>query len=113
MADYCSPVVCECISRIKNEVSKDILYENLAEEASELAQAALKMVRVNNPDNPTPVSEKEALDNLIEEYTDVLNTAKRILDLEPNWMLGDLKLMRWVKRLDASKHGECDDSCPI
>lgn len=51
------------------------LYESLAEEATELAQAAMKMARVLRNENPTPVTQKEAKDNLIEEYGDVLLTA--------------------------------------
>lgn len=75
----------------------------LAEEASELSQAALKMCRLDSKTNPTDKTEKEAKDNLIEEYTDVLNVAMRILKLEPDWLIGDYKLYRWCKRLNQKQ----------
>ena len=49
---------------------KDIIQETeilalLAEEAAELAQAALKLRRVLDGTNPTPVTETEARRNLV------------------------------------------------
>ena len=43
----------------------------LAEEASELAQAALKLRRVLEGKNPTPLTEQECRENLKEEVADV------------------------------------------
>ena len=43
----------------------------LAEEASELSQAALKLRRAITGTNPTPVSESTATDDLFEELADV------------------------------------------
>lgn len=43
----------------------------LAEEASELAQAALKLRRVLEGKNPTPCTESECRENLTEEVADV------------------------------------------
>lgn len=60
---------------IYETIPKAALYESLAEEATELAQAAMKMARVLRNENPTPVTQKEAKGNLIEEYGDVLLTA--------------------------------------
>lgn len=45
--------------------------ELLAEECTELAQASLKMARVLRGENPTPVTEAEALDGITEEMADV------------------------------------------
>ena len=48
--------------------------EVLAEEAAELSQAALKMIRaykMGGAVNPTPVTPNEALENLFEEISDV------------------------------------------
>jgi len=98
-----TPTAIEAIKRISTEVPVEELYNNLAEEAAELAQAALKMNRIQNSSNPTPVTIAQAWDKLTEEYTDVLNVADRILKLKPNWMLGDFKLHRWCKRLDEAK----------
>lgn len=62
---------------------KDILPETeilaqLAEEAAELAQAALKLRRVLDGTNPTPVTEGAARNDLVEEYGDVLNCADQL-----------------------------------
>jgi NTP pyrophosphatase (non-canonical NTP hydrolase) len=49
------------------------LLEQLAEEAAELGQAALKLIRARGyTDNPTPVSREDAMDSLEEEFMDVL-----------------------------------------
>ena len=52
-------------------IGEAAVYEQLAEEAAELAQAALKYARILRNENPTPVTLEEARRNLIEEYTDV------------------------------------------
>ena len=91
------------IKRIQSEVPSNDIYMLLAEEASELAQAAIKMCRIHNVNNPTPKNDPEAWNDLIEEYTDVLNVAQRILELKPDWQLGNFKLNRWCKRLDEAK----------
>lgn len=95
------------IDRIQTEVPKDDVFMLLAEEASELAQAAIKMCRVHNKNNPTPKQDAEAWNDLVEEYTDVLNVAQRVLELKPDWHVGNYKLNRWCKRLDEAK--EVDD----
>ena len=48
------------------------MMEGLAEEASELAQAALKVARVLRAENPTPMNIKIALGHFTEETADVL-----------------------------------------
>lgn len=47
------------------------LLAQLAEEASELAQAALKLRRTYSDVNPTPVPKEDAVKNLLEEIADV------------------------------------------
>ena len=91
------------IERIQKDVPINDIYMLLAEEASELAQAAIKMCRVHNINNPTPKQDTEAYNDLVEEYTDVLNVAQRILELKPDWHVGNFKLNRWCKRLDEAK----------
>lgn len=59
------------MGHIVNKIGRAAALENLAEEASELAQAALKMARVIRKENPTPIRLAEAHSNLVEEYTDV------------------------------------------
>lgn len=55
----------------ENLSEEDILCQ-ISEEASELAQAALKLRRVITGANPTPVTVDEAEKNLIEEYGDTV-----------------------------------------
>ena len=85
---------------IKQKVPVTELLAGLAEEASELAQAALKLRRVYDGTNPTPVKEEDALERLYEEMADVklycsmLNVnAKYISDVMQT------KLQRWEQRL--------------
>lgn len=83
------------------------LYESLAEEATELAQAAMKMARVLRNENPTPVTQKEAKDNLIEEYGDVLLTAA-YLELQEDFDGVRKKHNRCLNRCEEvlrKKHG--------
>ena len=54
-------------------IGRPAMLEQLAEEASELAKAALKLARIERDENPTPVTKDEAEMNLTEEYTDVVN----------------------------------------
>lgn len=75
------------------------LLEQLAEEASELAQAALKLIRAAEySNNPTPITRQEAEVNLDEELHDVLAVASLLGlidyddDENPKWK-------RWAERL--------------
>ena len=52
-------------------IGKPAMYELLAEECCELAQASLKMARILRDENPTPKTEKEVRAAIIEEVTDV------------------------------------------
>lgn len=50
--------------RIIDEIGKAAMLEQLAEECTELAKAALKMARIIRNENPTPVTEEEAIANI-------------------------------------------------
>ena len=83
---------------IQTHLSEPARIEQLAEEAAELAQAALKMARVMRDENPTPVPYMEALRRLREEYTDVFVAAiaaELLVDSE----LGKAKMERWAGRV--------------
>lgn len=67
------------INFIKSKVSQEELLCQIAEEASELAQAALKLKRAREGTNPTPASAARAFINLCGEAGDVLN-ALRVYD---------------------------------
>lgn len=65
--------------KIIEEIGEAAMLEQLAEECTELAKAALKMARIIRKENPTPVTEKEAIANIREEYTDVVQCAGELL----------------------------------
>lgn len=84
---------------IRDALTERILLEQLAEEASELAQAALKLIRAAEySNNPTPITRQEAEVNLDEELHDVLAVASLLGlidyddDENPKWK-------RWAERL--------------
>lgn len=84
---------------IKELIGKPALLEQLAEEASELAKASLKLARILRHENPTPVTEKEANYNIIEEFTDVIQCARELgLKIDDEQMIRKHK--RWQERID-------------
>lgn len=74
----------------------------LAEEASELSQAALKLIRARGGD--TPISELQAVRNLLEEIADV-NVCIVALDADKYAIEAIMrkKARRWERRLNATK----------
>ena len=90
---------------IIESVGRAALYEQLAEEAVELAKEAIKMGRVIRAENPTPVTEEVALKRLTEEYTDVKVVAD-ILGREPDTNLYTDKNRRWIDRIMNNKKEE-------
>lgn len=86
---------------INIDLPKTEILAQLAEEAAELAQAALKLRRALDGTNPTPVSEAEAGAALIEELSDVALCCK-LLDVRPSYYTMQNKLGRWKKRLEGS-----------
>ena len=91
---------------IQERVPITEVLAGLAEEAAELAQAALKLRRVYTQENPTPVSEDVAMEHLYEEIADVELYVK-VLDVNKSNILQTTedKLARWVKRLEEKKSG--------
>lgn len=69
----------------------DYLHRQLAEECIELAQAALKMIRVHN--NETPAGKDEVKDALVEEFADVCI----MLDLFETAVLGPVSRAKVTK----------------
>lgn len=80
------------------------LLAGLAEEASELAQAALKYRRAIDMTNPTPMSATEAYNHLMEEIADI---ELYIDEIHPNpFMIAaikDTKAARWKERLNQEE----------
>lgn len=85
--------------RTPRDLSDACVYEQLAEEAIELAHAAQKMARKLRGENPTPVTIDFIRHNLREEYTDVVNVAD-ILGLVADEDIRTRKNVRWVERLN-------------
>lgn len=98
----------EKLIKVRDLTPDDALYCQLAEEASELAQAALKMRRVLKGDSPTAMDISSAEYALLEELSDVMLCAQ-VLDIQPITCIMASKLDRWVDRLDQKKKaGEQD-----
>lgn len=98
----------ECIRYIRGHLSDGEQLAGLAEESAELAKAALKLRRCIDGSNPTPVTEREAVANLLEEVADVLLCLKVLgfpVDPDCYSVNMDSKLERWVERL-KEKYGE-------
>ena len=86
----------ETISSLTKTVT---LLDQLAEEATELAHAALKASRIMRGENPTPVNIREAESKLIEEWTDLCLVAD-VIGLNLDEDIYDAKLNRWTARLN-------------
>lgn len=95
---------------IKKRMDRRTLLELLAEEAAELSQACLKCIRAEGMNNnPTPVAEDVALDNLQDELQDVLLVACFLrLNIELD---NDAKVHRWLYRIlkaEVVQDGLCE-----
>lgn len=89
------------IEYIIEHVSEHRLYEQLAEECCELAQAALKMSRYLQKEDSVAMTKEEIHSKIVEEMTDVfvcLDTLyqKQGIDME----LAAKKVNRWKNRID-------------
>ena len=90
------------VEYIKSRLEKTERLLGLTEEALELALAALKLRRVLDGRNPTPVTEEQATANLLEEYGDVLNMVETLATPSQHELAMQLrrtKKSRWVQRL--------------
>lgn len=65
---------------VSEKIGMAALYEQLAEECTELGKAALKMARKLRGDNPTPMTKEEIIKNLNEEIADVMICIDVILE---------------------------------
>ena len=88
----------ENFEKIKGRLGEAEVLAKLAEECTELAQAALKLRRALDGKNPTPNTEEERRRALLEEYTDVIHCAL-VLDLEMDLDQIRKKTERWMRRL--------------
>lgn len=93
---------------IRENVSDRGLLELLAEEAAELSQSALKLIRIKEDDGYPVNSDKYDFnicrDNVIEEITDVY-TCLTLLDVEPDIKLSYEKIKGMVDRIKQKRSG--------
>ena len=83
----------------------------VAEEAAEVSQAALKVLRAyGGVFNPTPVTEEEAAKKLDEELKDLfivlLVSGFDIIEMVKDATMEEHKLDRWVERIKEAKNAE-------
>ena len=91
--------------KIFAKLGRAAVLEQLAEEASEVAQAALKMARIIRGENPTPADFMDSLRRLREEYTDVA-VAGNAAELKVDRDVYDGKLARWAMRIEEARYSE-------
>lgn len=105
--------------KVSDILPKTEILAQLAEEASELAQAALKLRRALDGTNPTPKSVAECEVNLMEEFADISNAVDALCDA---WFGDDLdsesefwnakyeieatKRKRWLSRLGTKEQSD-------
>lgn len=87
---------------VRNNLDFYDILDQLAEEAAELSQAALKLKRVMKGTNPTAVSLVDANKNLIEEYSDVCNAAN-VIGISVDHDICKAKMQRWADRINEKK----------
>lgn len=89
------------LEEIMDQLGEPEVLAQLAEEASELAQAALKLRRALDGKNPTPKTIEECRENLNEEFADVAICASA-LRIDTKWERMEPKINRWYERLNKS-----------
>lgn len=87
------------------------LLTQLAEEFAEAAQAALKLRRARTGTNPTPVSEDDAFQGLMEEIADIscclsaLRMDTPLIRMQVQQIAAE-KMARWAGRLAGKDGGD-------
>jgi hypothetical protein len=109
----------EVSKKVSDILPKTEILAQLAEEASELAQAALKLRRALDGTNPTPKSVAECEANLMEEFADISNAVDVLCDAwfgddldserefwDAKYEIEDTKYKRWLSRLEAKEKSD-------
>lgn len=100
---------------IRDNLSEEDIFCQLAEEAAEVSQAALKLRRAITMTNPTPIDAETAKNKLLEEIADVvitLDVMMRDADWNVIWAFSVRKLDRWVERLKGTANTNCAADTP-
>ncbi len=89
---------------VLRNVNPVALWMQLAEEATEVAHAALKVARILDGSNPTPCSLSEKENAVAREMDDLWNLVG-ILGIQLNEQYQEEKMQRWASRIEeARKH---------
>jgi len=91
---------------IIEQVGLPAVLEMLGEEGAEMTHASLKWARQLRGENPTPKTEKECRDALVEEVADVTLCIRLIIEgyvIDPDKVndIVEEKMQRWRERLEA------------
>lgn len=102
MFNFDSPIAMQ--TYIHSCLSDEDMLCQIAEEAAELSQAALKLRRAITGNNPTPKSKAEALNSFYEEVADIQNACDVFLtgNYAGNELIDEIavkKLDRWFSRI--------------
>jgi hypothetical protein len=105
---YADQEALQALGFVRDTVPPGELWAQLAEEATELAHAALKLRRATGGENPTPVEYEAAFSSVMEEVADVsLMVQVLALDEKPavTNTIRRYKLLRWRDRLQGKSEG--------
>ena len=103
--------------KIINEISLLEVFKQCAEEGSELSKACIKLARKIRDKNPTPLTEREILNNITEEVADVMLCIdillySGVIDTDEVAKIMIDKEKRWLNRIDESKKKKEIDVMP-
>lgn len=98
----------ENLVHIQGLLSQDEILAQLMEECAELIQAAAKLRRNLNPENPTTTTGGKARREMVEEFADVMVCLEALyfFDEETKHKIEEIfnfKAERWAKRLQERK----------
>lgn len=94
----------KCAAFVLRNVSERAILCQLAEECAELCQAALKMVRIIDGENPTVLTASEAHEKFVEEIADVtlcisVTDCLTDKDFDTIELIQCRKMERWAARV--------------
>lgn len=94
---------------VKENLSQQAIFSQLAEDAAELSAAASKMARILSGENPTPISPEEARAHFLEECGDVDDCIEILVTPAEEAIITDgrmKKFVRWATRIAKFKEME-------
>ena len=95
------------IRTVCDMIGEPAVYEQLAEERSELAKAALKMARILRNENPIPVTQEQAFQSVKGEWVDVFLCLCE-LNVPIYYKAFLYKYIRWEERITKGGKVPCN-----